>query len=72
MKKFREQERLFPPEGALVEFTNPKSHFLPGDLVNLMFALLLQIFEEALIVANAVNGICQSMDIPIIYLETVV
>ena len=42
---------------AHVQLPDPRSHFLPCDAGHLSLTLLLQIVEEALIVANAVNGI---------------
>ena len=63
---------LFPSQGSSVECANPRSYFLPCNLIHFMLALVLEVLEERLIVADAVDGVGQSVDIPIVDLDAVV
>ena len=63
---------FFPSEGTAIKCANPTTNFLPCNLINLAFALLLEILEERLVMADRINGISQSVDIPLVNLDTVV
>jgi hypothetical protein len=56
---------------ADVKFLNPSSDFLPCDLVDLSFSFILQEMEEAVVVADRVDGVGQRVDVPVVNLDTV-
>ena len=57
---------------AHVELAYPASHLLPGNLVDLAFSLLLQVVEQAVVVADAIDGVGKGVDVPVVHLDTVV
>ena len=62
---------IFPVQGPEVKFPDPGANLFPGNLLYLLLALLLQVTEEALAMADAVDGISKGMDIPVIDLDTI-
>ena len=56
----------------VVALPDAQTHLLPGDLIHLTQPLFGQIVVQSLIVTDAVDGIGKGMDIPVVYLDTVV
>ena len=63
---------LFPTKGAAIESANPAAYFFPCNLIYLAFAFFLEILEKRIVVTDRVDGIGKGMDVPIVYLDTVV
>jgi hypothetical protein len=63
---------LLPAERTAIECTDPATYLLPSNLIHLTLALILQILEERLVVADRIDGISQSVNIPVVNLDTVV
>ena len=62
---------LLPPESSLIERSNPGADLLPSNLVNLFLTLLLEVGEERVVGTDAVDGVGQSVNVPIVDLDAV-
>ena len=55
-----------------IKLAYPSAYLFPSDLCHLFLSFLLQIAEEALVMADAVDGVGKGVDIPVVDFEAVV